>query len=184
MEENALDFLLFIVTAAVVTALGVMIVIPNSKNIAELKYKEYSDKTAVYTLETGEEMIDNEKSYYTIDEVVLIVMGQSYFMPEPKKIDIAGNILVIKESDGFVPNSVGIGNAVFNSANEWFTRFKNSVDSDKYGNIPDNITDCKFSIQYSYNDSKDLQDDTYSLFIILTDKADGKDKYYLCTDLA
>lgn len=183
MDDYALDFLVFVVTAAVVTALGMLIIIPNSKNIAELRYKEYSDKTAMYTLETGEETIDNEKSYYTADELVLVVMSQTYYMPEPKKINIAGDILEITEDEGFVPNSAAHGNKVYNSIKKWFNEFKNSASTGRFEDVPDELEDCKFSIRYSYNDHKDLQDEDYSLFIILTEKGSIEPKYYRCETL-
>lgn len=180
MVESGLNLIMLIITLGIVVAISFNLIIPVVNETDQFKYKQIYDKTAdkIY----GEKVLSSEDDeYYTASEIVLMIMGQNYFMPEPGKIEIAGEEIGVSNNVSFSPKSKLIGDKAKDAIISWYSSFRSSYDFRLYKDSPTSLSNAKFKIMYCFNDGNNTQDDTYSLYIRLTKEGeDTQPKYYRC----
>lgn len=171
MHDSALDFLVFILVLGLVVALGFNFTIPVVKQAKEMSYVETYDKTADNL--KGLNITNDYDGCLSSDEIVLMAMSQTYFMPKPGFMEINGQAIKVSDSMAFSPNSLSIGSQVDTEIKNWFNRYKSSSTINKLDNPPKQLKNARFKITYSMNDPDDIEDDSYSLFILLTRNDEG-----------
>lgn len=185
MHDSALDFVTFIIVLGIVVAISLNLVIPIVKDSQQLVYQEQYDKTIEKI--QGDMAEPQTDGSYSIEETVLQIMGQSYFMPEPRIISIAGTEIEVRENVGFTPLSKPIGNNAYLAIENWakafveefgdndLTKFNNKIFNKglKAESLP-GIKDMRFRIKFDYGDLDETSggkpadtDDTYALYVII-----------------
>lgn len=180
MQEPALDFIIFVVILGLVVTLSFGLIIPLVNESNNLVYSVKYDKTVEKA--QGELINSDNDDCLTLEEIVLQVMGQSYFMPEPRKINLAvanaGDEIKILAAEGFSPDSKAIAirahKQITNWANSFASKGKCNLDSRLAmygkqftgGSIPSKA-DMRFKLQFDYNEPEKTSDDNYSLYIML-----------------
>lgn len=179
VENPALDIMLFIILLAVTTSLAFNLIIPIVKDSQELKYSEKYDKTVDKAQGYGS-LEDATDGYMSIEEIVLQMMGQSYFMPKPRTINIAGADFEVTANRGFTPESKPIGHEAYTLVNNWakqfigqnFSNMRYDIES-AYGYTileQPSVKDMRFIIQLDLteitsNDPEEIAKEPYRLFI-------------------
>lgn len=174
MQDSALDFITFIIVLGIVVAISFNLVIPIVKDSQQLIHQEQYDKTIQKA--QGDIADTNVDGTYSIEEIVLQVMGQSYFMPYPRVIDLGGTRLIIEADQGFSPITKGIGMQAYEAVETWANDYRAkgiaSVNNKllTYGleavdySLPA-VKDMRFKLQFDYGDTEDETDDSYALHI-------------------
>lgn len=174
MHDVALDFVVMILILGVVVATGFNLIIPVIKTIDNICYNETYDKT-VGKLE-GDKYIDTFDGCIGSNDVILLAMGQTYFMPSPGILDIGGNIIEISDNISFSPNSLGVGTDAKSAINNWYSSFNTSSMRSKFKDFPTNIRNARFKVMYSGDVA-----DRYSLFILLTrNNSTAEPEFFRC----
>ena len=174
MHDSALDFIIFIIVLGIVVSISFNLVIPIVKESQELKYSEQYDKTIqIIQGDKAEEQTDGN---YSIEEIVLQVMGQSYFMPYPRVVDLAGEKIDIQADKGFSPVAKTVGMQAYVGIETWANEYKangaDNIDNKLLdygleltdGVLPD-VKDMRFRLQFDYGELEEDTDDTYALYI-------------------
>ncbi len=179
MHDSALDFLVFVLALGISIAIGFNLVVPILKQSNELYYSEIYDKTAD-KLE-GDQAMNTDDGCMTRDEIALSAMGQTYFMPEPGHLTVAGTDIVVANNLAFSPNSTNIGSQVLTALNNWHSAFINSSTASKFTGIPTVVTSARFRIEFDMNNADNKTDDSYSVYILLKrNTAGAKYELYKC----
>ena len=190
MVDGILDFLVMILVLGLVVGASLYMTLPLVDETKQMVYEEIYDKTA--DMVKGEQANEYEDDgYMSYDEIILTVMGQSYFMPKPRAIDICGQVLAIKaeqpvEKDPtvppsfdfddaieFTPNSSDIGNFVRNTINSWYQL----SDAKKLGI---SIKDLRFSLEYTVGDTEQESDNMYALFVLYQTDDEDQPSLHKC----
>lgn len=176
MHDSAFDFIIFIVVMGIVVSMGFNLVVPLVKVSSELIYEQNQDKTIQRVQgERVEELVDGHSS---IEEIVLQVMGQSYYMPSPRVVEIAGYKIEIEAEQGFSPVAKGVGMRAYRETETWANEFRarglaalnnrllNYGLVYVEGAVP-RVEDMRFRLHFDYGELESTSDDTYSLHIVL-----------------
>ena len=205
MHDSALDFIIFIIIFVVASVFSVNAIIPLTKESKELVYDEQYDKT-VQKLQ-GEKVEIIGDGSMSIEEITLQIMGQSYFMPAPRKIRIGTDEYDIVVDKGFTPTSKSFGTPVYQNIENWANSFrtKDIVAINNYLNdynleLADNVLplvkDMRFLLLYDNgpdegkedpdNPGRIIRDDSFVLTVRLTCRdlttLALTDKFLNCTD--
>ena len=179
MHDSALDLLVMVLVLGLVVAIGFNTTIPIVNASKQLYYKEDFDKT-VNKLE-GDKAALVYDGCMTSDEIILATMGQTYFMPEPGYLEVGGEEIMVSNNMAFSPNSLDIGNQTKLAISTWFTQFRAApLTLGELEAPPIAIADARFKIMFDMNDADDKDDDTYSVFILLTRLSTGKKELFKC----
>lgn len=179
MQDSALDFMVFIIVLGVVVSIGFNLMVPMLKDSRNLYYQENYDKT-VGELRGDRAALDYDRCM-SRDEIILTVMGQTYFMPKPGTIDIGGVKIEVANNIAFSPRSMDIGVEARDAIDRWFSRFKSSSAFHKFKSPPSNVRNARFKLMFSMNNPNNKYDDTYSLYILLRKNgADAEEELFKC----
>lgn len=178
MDNSAVDFIVLIVLLGVIIAVCINLSVPMLKESKELMYQENYDKTV--TALKSERFEDGYDGCMSVQEVVICILSQNFFMPNPRIIDIAGQQIKVFNTAGYSPYALDVGNEAYTQIQNWFNQFSLRSEPDiVLVDKPTNINEARFIIQYDMNDpdktcihkttecpnNGDESDDTYSLYI-------------------
>lgn len=188
MVDGILDFLVMILVLGIVTGTSLNLTIPIVNETSQIRYDEIYDKTAQSI--GGEQANEyNGDGCMSYDEIILTIMGQSYFMPKPRMIDVCGEVLAIKaeqpeevdltdtpsfdikDAVEFTPNSADIGNWVRNKLDSWYN-------ASELKGIP--INDLRFCVQYDLGDTEQKSDDMYAVFVLYQKEFESEPTLHRC----
>lgn len=192
MVDGILDLLIMILILGTVVSASLGMTLPLVDETKQMVYEEIYDKTA--------DIIDGDQSNeyngdgcMSYDEVILTVMGQSYFMPKPRVIDICGQVLAIEaeqpeEKDPgtppsfdiedaieFTPNSTQVGVTVRNLIDSWYQKSEAK-------NRGISIKELRFSIEYTLGETEQESDNMYALFILYQADGDAEPQLHRCIE--
>lgn len=177
MNDLALDFLVFVLVLGISIGIGMNLVVPVLKDSKELYYSEIYDKT-VDKLE-GDKTINTDDGCSSINEIVLEVMGQTYYMPDPGRLNIAGTEISVSNNIAFSPNSANIGTDTKVATTDWYNQFQSNTAS-KFIGKPASIELARFRVAFDMNNADITTDDTYALFIRLKKDSSSGYELYKC----
>lgn len=187
MVEGALDLLIMIFVLAACLSVCMGLMVPIVKDSKQLVYDEIYNKSVDKL--AGDRILPSSEFCVPASKITLCSMGQKSFMPEPRQISIAGTYIDVGDTgapgavdDGYAARRVEIGNKVYGYIATWFTSFKASDSYDKILNPPTSLetssitvdgkeinTTALFTFMYDDNNTEDESDDSYALFIKLTE---------------
>lgn len=178
MKDEALDFIPMIVLLGLVISICFGLILPIYRESRELIYTESYDK--VLGKVQGESRYrsgDNTINHLSYEEAILTLGGQSYFMPNPRIIDIGGKVYQVQASaismadpgtkyDGptneYIPGNRNTLKSIKDTLNNWCTEFSN-----KYGQ---NGFKLHFTIRFTAGVNEGESDDCYALYVIGLDE--------------
>jgi len=167
MVDGLLDFLVFVLVLGVVITVGLGLIIPVAADIHHENTIQMYDKTIggrVDVVSVPDQPID----YKTLEELVLTIMSQGQFIPEPGIIDVCGITVSVSNNILFSPLSIATGNTARTSVTNWYTQFRSSPTFTLFSNPPSTIAGVRFKLKFSMNNPTDKNDDTFAVFILLT----------------
>ena len=178
MQDSALDFLIMVIILGVVLLIGFGVTVPLVEKSKQLQYQQTYDKTVGEL--NGDKAPEQYDGCLSCNEIALQTMGQTYFMPTPGFIMIAGTKIIVANNVAFSPNSEPIGNQADSALSSWFSQFTASYKT-SIANKPTSLSTARFRIMYDMNNTIDTSDDSYSVFILLTRASTGKQEFFKCT---
>lgn len=199
MVEGALDFVImvFVVAACLSVCMGLMV--PMVKESKQLVYDEIYNKS-VDRLD-GDRVLTNPEVCVPAGKISLCGMGQKSFMPEPRKIGIAGEMIDVGDTGatgddegGYAARRVDIGNRIYKGIDEWFDTFISGPSYSNLVNPPESLqtsskivngeeinTTALFTFMYDTNRTEDKADDSFALYIKVTEnKPFAEPQLYKC----
>ena len=168
MYRPALGFMVFILVLGIVVPISLNTIMPLTKKTKEMYYTETYDKT-VKKLE-GDIADTDYDGAMSIEEVILTVMGQTYFLPKPGYLDVCGTRIDIVDNISFSTNSDSVAMQANTAITNWYSKFNAPTG---YTKPPRNK--ARFRFEFSMNEASNKDDDSYSLYIEL-DRDDGTGK--------
>lgn len=181
MRDEPLDLIPLVVLLGIVVSISMGIMIPMYREAQQLKYEVSYDKvvTAVEGQTDDNEIADG----YSYTEMVLLISKQTYFMPQPRVIDIGGSVMAIQPevtdvvnpgesydytgaTTAFTPENVATASLVKSYLSNWCKAY-----STKYPGT-DGYKLC-FDLRYTTGDEDGPQDDCYALYVLAKDKKSG-----------
>lgn len=177
MKDEALDFLPMILLLGLVVSISFNLIMPIYKTSVELQYSESYDKTFA-KVEGEQHKYDNSVlNGLTYEEMVLHLAAQTYFMPNPRVLDVGGEVFAIQPgavtvtdpnaaytatpTDEYVPNNRATLENVRVALNDWCTRY-----TTRYGKDGHNLV---FAIRFTTGTIEGPTDDCYALYVKVVD---------------
>lgn len=176
MRDEPLDLIPLTVLLGIVVAISMGIMIPMYREAQQLKYDVTYDK--VVTSVEGQ-MDNNEVTEgYSYTEMVLLISKQTYFMPQPRVIDIGGQVLAIQPevtdaikpgefvesgyegaTTNFIPENTTSAALAKSYINTWCTKY-NAMHSGE------NSYDFAFDLRFTTGTVEGESDDCYTLYVL------------------
>lgn len=187
MKDEPLDIIPMIILLGIVVAISMNIMIPLYRGARELRYSERYDK-AMTPIEG--EMYNNSTEVgegYNFTEMVLLLAKQTYFMPQPRVMDIGGSVVEIqpeaesmqnpnesyteKPTEDYIPDSTGTAERVRQLLYNWCVSYTAKSGKDGFK--------LKFNMVFTVGDREGGSDDCYMLCVAARQE-DGKTVYLKC----
>lgn len=190
-RDEAWDIILMVLVLGIVIPITLGLILPMMAETKELVYDEIMSKSAVGMQGEQFRTHDTFDGGYTYEQAIALLSKQSYFMPEPRILNIGGQYLSVAadtvnpnipasaeqpgskyEDDAtlYVPNNLNTMIVVQKYLSTWCQQY-----SARYG---ENGYKLKFICQYDVAEDEGEADDRYSVFVL--GYADGKPQRFLC----